>query len=314
LFFVRIADAPFCRDRAPLDTVLRLAPAYAVYPVVDLELQARCMRAAAQHSAAPVPDVYAVESDPQWFGAPFLLMQRLRGDGAPDWPSYVLEGWIHALDVSRQRQLWFNGVEAIAALHATDPRVAGIEDALLPAPGATAIDRMLGYWDRYLALVRQGGEYAPLEQAVAWLHRHRPPLDDAGLVWGDASLRNMLFAELRPSALMDFEFAHTGLRVFDIAFYAMMDHVMARGFAAGAARLPGFAGVGETLDYYESLTGRAVPSRDYLLRMALTYMSLATTRVFQRLAAQGQIDADEVARNPPLCLLQEAFSSGDLPG
>ena len=52
-------------------------------------------------------------------------------------------------------------------------------------------------------------------------------------MWGDASLRNMLFDGLRPVALMDFEFAHVGLCDFDIVFYALMDPVMARGFAGG---------------------------------------------------------------------------------
>jgi hypothetical protein len=67
------------------------------------------------------------------------------------------------------------------------------------------------------------------------------------------------------------------------------------------------------LDYYESLTGRPVQSRDYMLRMALTYMSLATTRVCQRLASQGRISSAEVALNPPLRLLGEAFDDGRLP-
>lgn len=315
LFFLDIGGAPFCAGPASVETVLRLAPTYPVYPVVDLQLQTTCMRAAARHSAAPVPDVYAVETDPSWLGVPFLLMQRMRGNGAPDWPSYVLEGWMHALDPSAQRQLWFNGVEAIAALHATDLRAAGVGAAHLPAQGPTPLARMLDYWQMYLALIRESGDYPVLEGAVGWLCRQDVAFGTAeGLVWGDASLRNMLFEGLRPVALMDFEFAHVGLPVFDIAFYALMDHVMARGFAGGAARLPGFAGVAETLDYYESLTGREVRSRDYLLRMALTYMSLATTRVFQRLAAQGRISWADVARNPPLCLLEDAFSGGVLPG
>jgi aminoglycoside phosphotransferase (APT) family kinase protein len=314
LFFVGIAGAPFAPNDASCEAVLRLAPAYPVYPVVDLGLQAECMRAAVQRSLAPVPEVYAVETDERHLGAAFLLMQRMHGRGAPDWPSYVLEGWIRELPGSDQRRLWFNGVEAIAAVHATDIAGAGLVSARLAASGDSPLARMLDYWRRFLSLVREGGDYRALEHAVAWLERECPELsEDEGLVWGDASLRNMLFDGLRPAALMDFEFAHVGLRAFDIVFYALMDHVMARGFAGGAPRLPGFAGIGETLDYYESLTGRRVQSRDYMLRMALTYMSLATTRVCQRLAAQGQISPADVALNPPLRLLGEAFDGGTLP-
>ncbi len=314
LFFVDIAGGPVATGSAPLEAVLRLAPADPVYPLVDLKLQAACMRAAARHSQAPVPDVHAVEIDTHYLGTPFLLMQRMSGHGAPDWPSYVLEGWMHDLPSADQHRLWFNGVEVIAALHATDTVAAGLDAARLDESGSTPLERMLGYWQRFLALLRENGEYPVLERAVAWLETERPELGaEEGLVWGDASLRNMLFEDLRPVALMDFEFAHVGLREFDIVFYALMDHVMARGFAGGAPRLAGFPGIGVTLDYYETVTGRPVRARDYLLRMALTYMSLATTRVFQRLAVQGRIAPEEVSLNPPLRLLDEAFSGGRLP-
>jgi hypothetical protein len=91
-----------------------------------------------------------------------------------------------------------------------------------------------------------------------------------------------------------------------------MDYVMAEGFAQ-TRRLDGFLGVQQTLDRYEELTGWEVPRRDYFLRMAATYMSLATTRVFQRLAREGRVPAATVAANPPLMILEAIFRSGRLP-
>jgi len=81
VFFVRIANAPFAAGEAVTDAVIRLAPSYAVYPVVDLGLQFRCMRAASLHSPAPVPKVFAYEADAEALGAPFILMQRGQGRG-----------------------------------------------------------------------------------------------------------------------------------------------------------------------------------------------------------------------------------------
>ena len=302
LFFAVVQGAPWATGAGDAEVVLRLAPAHAVYPVVDLGIQADCMRVAARGGAVPVPCVHAVETDPRWLGKPFLLMQRLHGRGAPDWPSYVLEGWIRELPEDAQRKLWLRAIDAIALLHSTD--VSDIPQARLAAPGATPLDRMLGYWERFLAFVHDGGDYPVLQDAVASLRRDRPLLPEReGLVWGDASLRNMLFEDARPVALMDFEFAHVGVCDFDIAFFAIMDHIMAEGFAGGAARLPGFPGVAETFDYYAAVNGRPVGSRDYLMRTALTYSAMATTRVYQRLASQGRVAPEDVARNPPLALL-----------
>jgi aminoglycoside phosphotransferase (APT) family kinase protein len=314
LFFVTLVGTPF-KGGAVTEGVLRLSPAYPVYPFVDLGLQLRCMQAAATRSPAPVPQAYAHEADAAAIGAPFLLMERKSGRGAPDWPSYVREGWIKELEPREQRQLWLNGAAAVAAVHATDLSGGILAGAELPTPGSTLLDQSLAYWRRYLELVAPRAHNPILEQAVAWLERERPrdfavpPV----LVWGDASLRNMLFDGLTPSGLMDFEFAHVGLYPFDIAFYALMDYVMAEGFGEGTPRLPGFLGVMATLDYYQELTGRPVPARKYFLRMAVTYMSLATTRVFQRLAAEGRLPESAIVRNPPVRILTEIFENDRLP-
>ena len=312
LFFLRLEGARF--GTAVVDeAVLRLSPAYPVYPVTDLGQQFRAMQVASAGSPR-VPRALAFEADPAVVGSPFLLMERRRGLSAPDWPSYVREGWIRELSVPDQTRLWQQGIEAIAQLHGAvvphDLR-AGLQ---LAVPGTDALCRMLGYWRRYLELVSQHGQYPELEAAVSYLERERPKAAFAeGLVWGDASLRNMLFTDLSPCALLDFEFAHFGIPAFDVVFFVMMDYAMAQGFAEGAARLPGFLGLAETVAYYEARTGRPIPAPEYLLHMAITYTSLATTRVFQRLHAQGRIPANLVGENPPLRILRELLATGRIP-
>jgi aminoglycoside phosphotransferase (APT) family kinase protein len=177
-----------------------------------------------------------------------------------------------------------------------------------------ALDRMLQYWRLFLEHVESNGEYPELSESVSWLCDNRP-LDsfEEGLVWGDASLRNMLFEDLEVSAMLDFEFAHYGVVDFDITFYAMMDHIMAAGFAGGARRLKGFPGMQSTLDHYEATSGRPIRHREYWLRTALTYSALSTTRVFQRLAAAGVVEPADVGANPPLVMLRSILEGIPLP-
>ena len=300
----------------PETLIARISPAWSVYPTTDIDLQARCMNTAANFSDAPVPRVFAVESGASnELGRPFLLMERLEGRGAPDIPSYVLEGWLYQLDPASQSRVWRNGVSAIATLHQTDVRAGGLgEDCRLPSSGDTSLQRMLSYWSLYLEMVERGGDYPILRQAVDWLHVNAPVMESSeGLVWGDASLRNMLFKSLQPAALLDFEFAHVGLQHFDIAFYAVMDWVMASGFANDAPRLPGFPSIPATLDYYEELTGSRVSNRAYLCTMALTYSALSTTRVYQRLESAGNIAPEDVRTNPPLRMLESVLQGQTLP-
>jgi aminoglycoside phosphotransferase (APT) family kinase protein len=206
-----------------------------------------------------------------------------------------------------------HGLETVAAVHRTDLAGQNIEALGLPTSGATLLDRSVAYWRRFLEFVCSGGDYPVLERAVEYLERERPRVElTPRLVWGDASLRNMLFEGLKPCAIMDFEFSHVGVAAFDAAFYAMMDYVMAEGFAQ-APRLGGFAGIRATLERYEELTGWELPARDYFLRMAVTYMSLATTRVYQRLAREGRVPRETVAANPPLVILERILRTERLP-
>lgn len=312
LFFVDIDGLPDASGTTR--AVLRLASDWPVYPMVDMETQARCMTIA-RRAGLPVPRVLAVEKEGLLdVPSPFLLMERLTGSPAPDSPSYVIEGWMHDLPASKQELIWHNGIKTIAALHSANFSSEEGVQCRLPVSGDTGMQRMLNYWTLFLDHAGSCGATDTLSESVAWLHANAPEgCADEGLVWGDASLRNMLFKDTDICALLDFEFSHCGVLAFDVAFYALMDHIMATGFADGAKRLAGFPGIGQTLDYYEDCTGRNVNHREYWLRTALTYSALSTTRVYQRLSSHGRIKPEDVASNPPLEMLRNVLAGGTLP-
>lgn len=292
--------------------VLRLASRWPVYPLEDLERQGRSLHVVARGlpSSLQVPRIKAVETRSlPGLERPFLVMSCVEGRPAPDQPSYVREGWLSELGDRERESLWLGGIEAMAAVHAC-PLTAGEATALrLPVPGDGPLQRLLNYWSLFLNHVEQHGQYPVLRSTVSWLHQHAPDRVNAPcMVWGDASLRNMLFEGLSPRVLLDFEFAHVGLRELDVAFYPLMDFVMAEGFADGTPRLGGFSGLSDSMDHYQSLSGQPIHHRDYFLRMALSYMALSTTRVYQRLALRRDIPPEAVAHNPPLRLLEEVMT------
>jgi aminoglycoside phosphotransferase (APT) family kinase protein len=301
LFLVRVESA----EGADRRFAIRMAPMYAVYPVVDLEAQYRVTLAAHLHSAAPVPRPQWYESDARWLGAPFIVTDAAPGVVGGD----IVGGWAAHLTPAEQRSLWERSVEALAELHACDLDAAGIRQYGLPAPGATALDRALAYWQRYLAFVSEDDEFPLLEQAVARLVSERPAttLPDV-LVWGDARLGNMLFLGNHPSALLDFEFCHVGLREFDVAFFSVFDTILAEHFL-GTSRLPGYLDHDETLDHYEAVAKCTIGAREYFTLMACTYSALATTRVLQGRAAAGYVDPSFVHAHGPMAALAERLGA-----
>lgn len=284
---------------------VRFEPTYAVYPVVDLELQYVVTLAASEHSSAPVPRPLWYEPDPAWLGAPFIVSEAAPGVVGGD----IVGSWAEKLAPFEQQKLWERSIEALAALHACDIDAAGIRHRTLPTDGATALDRALAYWQRYLAFVSEGDEFPLLEHAVDRLCAERPAvtLPDT-LVWGDARLGNMLFVGTTPSALLDFEFCHVGLREFDVAFFSIFDTILAKHFL-GTSRLPGYLDHDETIDHYEAVAGCTIAHRDYFTLMACTYSALATTRVLQGRAAAGYVDPAFVHRHGPMVALAEQLGA-----
>lgn len=291
--------------------VVRVKPGYDVYPETDMQRQYLCLAVAAKRSVAPVPVPLAFEEDDSILGAPFYLTELRTGKSAPDVPSYVSAGWIHDLSESDRLMVWKAGLQSIVELQQMDLDDGVLAAAVLDSRADNPLDQALYWWRRYYEFVVEDRNYPVLEEALRVLENERPDYHSKPVfVWGDASFRNMLFQGLKPSALLDFEFAHLGLREFDVAFYALVDRVMAEGFQQ-TKRLGGFMGKEDSFDYYESLSGNAVRDRDYYTLMASFYNTLAVTRNYQRVEKQGVITAEQVNYNPGMRILDNVLSGKD---
>ncbi|SRR5712692_1575972 len=144
--------------------------------------------------------------------------------------------------------------EQLAKIHAT-PR------ARLPAlpyhgdPGLTAIERMIGRLEE--GLDASDEPHPALELGVAWLRRQAPAVAacaDTVLVHGDFRIGNLMVDAQGLVAVLDWEFAHLGDPVEDLAWPL----VRAWRFGVDHLRLGGIGEVEPYLDHYNRLTGRNI--------------------------------------------------------
>ena len=120
------------------------------------------------------------EADPAWFGSPFWIMERVDGQVPSDAPPYATAGWLHDSSPAQQAQAWWNGIEAMAAVHRVDWRAAGLDFLADPSRGATGLEQQLQYYEEYARLGRGRGSRTPAP-APRWrgcaprcrLHRRR---------------------------------------------------------------------------------------------------------------------------------------------
>jgi aminoglycoside phosphotransferase (APT) family kinase protein len=222
-----------------------------------LEREYRVLRALGE-AGARVPRVYGYCADPAG-----ILMERVAGEF--DYTKLAPGAERDALDDDFLRQL-----VRIHQLDAERFTAAGIE---APANAEACALHDLALWERAYrrALVRP---VPMVEFATRWLRRNSPaPPERLALVQGDTGPGQFLFSGSRVTAIIDWEFAHLGDPVLDLA------QIRTRDFYNPGIEL------GRWLARYEELSGIRVPRAKlaYYTVKAMLITPLALAGVVQNM-------------------------------
>ncbi len=209
--------------------------------------EAELLRAAAR-AGVPVPQVISVSDDPTAVGAPFVVVPRMPGET-------IARRILRDDDYAAARGVLVEQcAAALAGIHAIEPA----EVPHLHAPDVLGQTR---------ALYDELDEPHPaFELAFRWLAAHPPPSHSNGtggsggprVVHGDLRLGNLLVDRDGLAAVLDWELAHLGDPVEDLAWLCVK--------AWRFGQRPPVAGLGtyeELLTAYERRSGRAVDQASF---------------------------------------------------
>ncbi len=266
--------------------VVRVAPSgHRLYPWSRFAEQYRVMSALHEHTDVPVPAPRGFEPTPDVLGAPFAVMDFVAGRVPADLPSYHAAGWVTELTPADRARLWYAGIDILCRIHRLDPVALGIDGLDQPASGPTPLVQQLNSYADHLDFFGCADAPVPLA-ALEWLRGHPPPeRGPSSLLWGDARLGNIIFAGVRPAAVLDWEMAGLGPPEIDLAWYLYLDRHLSAGI--GATRLPGLPDRAETVARYEELTGRQVRQLDYYEVFAGFRFCLITARLVRLATDSG---------------------------
>jgi aminoglycoside phosphotransferase (APT) family kinase protein len=274
---------------------IRMTPerdSYPVFPEYDLELQYRCLDVVRGHTDVPVPDAPWFESDPEWMGSPFLVMRRVDGVAPADIPPYDMAGWIHDATPEQRVVLERASIGVLAGLHTLDPERHPLGFLDRPQYGAAALDQQLAYQREYFEWAREGVEYPVVERLFEWLEANRPAEDNrTTITWGDSRIGNILYRDLRPVAVLDWEMAALGPPEVDVAWMIWM-HRFFEDLCAnyGLPGLPDFLSRRAVIDVYQELSGTKLRDMEWFEVLAATRMAVITIRTSMRTIVFGQAE------------------------
>ncbi|MBW8487230.1 phosphotransferase family protein [Actinomadura parmotrematis] len=282
--------------RAAHRLVARLAPpgdSFPVFPSYDLTGQFETMRLVGELSSVPVPRVLWDEPDPAALGTPFFVMERVDGQVPPDLMPYTFgDSWLMAGDAGQRRRASDSTVRALAELHRIpDPRSAF---AFLDRGdrSASPLRRHVDASRAWLAWIEGDGPAPLLDRCFDWLDEHWPDEEPPAVVsWGDARIGNIIYADFRPAALLDWEMAGLGPGEIDLAWLVFL-HRFFDDLAVeyGMEGMPGFLRRSDAERIYAEAAGRAPRDMDWYLVYAAARHGVALTRVSQRAVHFGEAE------------------------
>jgi aminoglycoside phosphotransferase (APT) family kinase protein len=255
-------------ERGEAQVVLRRPPRPPLPPSAhDVLREARLLRAL-HGTPARVPKVLAVCAEEATIGAPFYVMELVRGE-------VIVTSIPEELDTPAQRRLIGDElIDALVEIHGVDWLGAGLEGFGKPTGYLERqLRRFLGLWE-----LNKTREIAAVESVGRWLAENMPSSPTATIVHGDFRLGNTIFASGAParlSAVLDWEMATIGDPLADIGYLCMMwtepgDPKEGMREALGnVTRADGFPTRAELIARYEEGSGRSMSNIRWYTTLAL---------------------------------------------
>jgi aminoglycoside phosphotransferase (APT) family kinase protein len=291
-----LLDLAYTQDGREHDEklVVRVKPKAMVFPEYDLRRQYTVMQLLAP-TGLPVPRMRWFEDSGDALGASFYVMDRIDGVVPPDHPTYNVAGCCVDMTPASRRALCLDGIDKLAQIHGLDWQQLGFGFLARPDLGATALAQQLEYYRRYLEWAAAGRPQPTVEASFAWLLANQPQDEPTALCWGDSRIGNMIFADDRCVAVLDWEMVTLGNPEQDLGWWLFLD--WHHSDAVGVARLEGFPSRDETIARYEARTGRPVRHLHYYEVFAAFRFAVVMIRIAQLVRDAGLPTPDDFATN-----------------
>ena len=255
--------------------VVRIKPSsFTVFPDNLFDEQYQVMKVLHEGGYVKVARPLWFEEDASILGAPFFVMEKVKGRVPVSVPPYAKSGWLSEATPAQRRHLWEGAVRQLAAVQ----RVPLDKLPFLAGPDH-AREGLAQEWDKYTRFVdwvKDDPRAEILEASRQRLLSLWPKNQPEGLVWGDARIGNMMFDDnFDVVAVMDWEQPSLGGALQDLGWFCTLSEVMHGRSSVIGAPLEGMGTRDETVALWEEVSGKSAADLEWYedftqLKMACT--------------------------------------------
>lgn len=262
ILFTATWQADGTRHERGLVVRIKPSPTKSVY-LDDMYIeQFRLMQAVHASGEVRIAEVLWLEEDPALLGAPFFVMERMRGRVPVSYPGYAQAGWLFDATPAQRRIAWEDSVRQLALIQRVP-----LDRLGFLSRGADGFADEIDRWRRTLEWICEPSDLPFQREAFAAIVRTAPADPPPGLVWGDARIGNMMFGDdFRVVAVMDWEQPSLGGALHDLGWWLYNEIVMTQ--ARGVPRLEGMGTPAETIALWSEVSGIRVTDIEWYMAFA----------------------------------------------
>ena len=250
-----IVEASWQQGGAPHSEkfVLRMAPIESqVFESHDLKLQFDLMEIM-HKEGIPAPPLVGYEPDATLIGSDFYVMHFVDGVIPPDNPPMAFTGWVSELSADERTTMWTNGLEVMARIHQIDISKYDLPTLPQSKPDEPPVAHEIARYEGIMGMGMRDNADPIILEAWQFLKDTIPQDGPRRLCWGDSRPGNIIWRDLKPVAMIDWEIAAIGDPLTDLAWYFWIDHCNSVGL--GVPKMPGVPDYNDAYRHWSKLTG-----------------------------------------------------------
>jgi len=265
--------------------ICRMKPRHSeVFDAHDLLLQYQMMEIAREHDI-PVPPLLGYEPDESLLGSDFYLMGFVDGQIPTDNPPWAFGSWVTELSDAERATQWRNGLETLAKIHCIDPERHDISRLPRSAPDQSPVQHEVDKFNKLVTEDVRRNMTGPMLEALEYINAQIPAEGPRRLCWGDARPGNVIWKDLKPQAVIDWEMASLADPLQEVPWWFWIDYVNCVGL--GVERPGGLPGLEDILRQWHELTGLPIDNAGYYSLFAVLRYAIILEKKFLAMEAAG---------------------------